>query len=645
MGGYGVWSIGKQFRVYEDTAGDALLASELNADMAKVLLNAREYLATRNGEDLQATRKYIAETKDGIVTALRELHAPDRVALIKKIAETFSHFTAGFERLVSLLAERDRIVVDVLDKIGPQIREGFTKTIAASTQDKDHETAAKAGIIQEDLLTARLYIAKYLLSNNREDADRVVAEFRAIDEHIEGLATLLATANERSSVEATFTSIRPLLVQYREAFMALHKVIEERNGIRTATLDRDGEAINSWASAIKTSAVRSEHDLSEQALAKITRDEIMIIVIAVLAFAFGGVASYFNARSLSRPIMHLVAQMRTLAAGDTNIRLQGGERRDEIGEMVKAVGVFRDNTIERARLEEGQRANHEARNRRQQRVDELVGGFRGAVQTVLETVGENTQRMESTARTLTEIATKADRQAAAAAGASEGMSATVQIVAGAAEELAGSIMEIGTQVQRATSLISRVTEMAKASNARVEQLAEVAQQIGNIVGLIQNIAAQTNLLALNATIEAARAGDAGRGFAVVAMEVKTLAGQTARATDQIAQQVSSIQSSTTETVIMIKDIANAITEVNSYALVIAAAIEEQNAATAEINRNVQQAASGTRELSENVTAVTATIGETSQSADTVLTSSNELATGATQLHKQVDHFLREVAAA
>ncbi len=511
IGGYGVWSNGKQFRAFEEMAGEALLASAIDSNMAKVLLNAREYLATRGDEDLKETRQFIAETKDGIAKGLKEFHAPDRVDLIKKISWTFSHFEVGFEHIVILLAERDRIVAEVLDKIGPQIRAGFTKIVDATTQYNDYRTAALAGVLQEDLITARLYIAKYLLNNKKDDALRAVAEFDEIDRQIDNLsAHLLSAPKGQNSAIVGLHEIRPLLAQYREGFKALRKVIDERNSFRATTLDGDGKSIGDWAAEIKASAVKSEHELAEHVIAKITRDEIAIIAMAVLAFVFAGVASYLNARSLSRPIMHLAAQMRALAAGDTNIRLDDAVRQDEIGEMTKAVVVFRDSALERDRLTEQRSAEIAARAARQNKLEELVRDFDVMSRTMLHSVGANSTQMQAMAQAMSDIANGTSNNIASAASGSDNASHSVEEMAVAATELSQSIEDIGAQVEKTAQIVSRAAASANAANEKVKNLADAASEIGDVVAVIREVAEQTNLLALNATIEAARAGAAGR---------------------------------------------------------------------------------------------------------------------------------------
>ena len=394
--------------------------------------------------------------------------------------------------------------------------------------------------------------------------------------------------------------------------------------------DRMSAAIRGLAASLRTASQRTA---------------AISFVLALGFIAAASTLAVVAARAITRPISALVETMLTLAGGRTDIDLAGADRKDEIGGMMRAVGVFRDNAVERARLEDAARAEQAAREARQQRIEALIATFRETAAQILAILGQNATRMDGTAKALTGIATEATSQAHSASGASEEASSNVQNVATASEELASSIHEISRQITRATEVVGRASHMAESSNTEIGGLADAAQKIGDVVGLIQAIAAQTNLLALNATIEAARAGEAGKGFAVVASEVKSLAGQTAKATEEIGQQVAGIQASTRAAVEAIRSVASTMREVDTYTSAIAAAVEQQGAATQEISRNVQMAARGTEELAHNVTGVTTAIGETSRAADDVLGVSAELSREAQALTGTIDRFLADVAAA
>jgi methyl-accepting chemotaxis protein len=365
----------------------------------------------------------------------------------------------------------------------------------------------------------------------------------------------------------------------------------------------------------------------------------------VLMLVFVTLVSTIVARSITTPMMSLVNDMRRLASDDTAVTLRGVERRDELGDMTRAVAVFRDSAIERKRLEAEAEQLAAAGLVRQKNVVGLISGFESSVREVLASLQSTATEMDSTSRALSGVAGQATSRAASAASSSEQASQNVQTVAAAAEELSASISEISQRVVQTNEIVAKASADAEAANHRVEQLASAAGRIGNVINLIRDIAEQTNLLALNATIEAARAGEAGKGFAVVASEVKALAGQTAKATEEIGTQIGAIQVETKAAVAAIEVIARTMTEVQNYTSAIAAAVEEQGAATQEISRNVQEAASGTRMVADNMGDVTAASGETSQSADQVQIVAGDVARQASRLESDVRSFLDAVRAA
>ncbi len=370
-----------------------------------------------------------------------------------------------------------------------------------------------------------------------------------------------------------------------------------------------------------------------------------LLIISLVLIAVIGLAGIFLSRSITNPITALVDDMRELADGNTDVALVGASRQDEIGDMTRAVAVFRDNSLDRARLAEQARAEEAARQQRQEQVDSLIDSFKNGVTGLLGQVGDDAGRMTDTAGVLTGLAADATERTTLAASAAEEASSNVETVAAAAEELSNSIAEITEQVSRASTIVARAAESSNDTNQRITGLAEAAGRIDEVVSLIQDIAEQTNLLALNATIEAARAGEMGKGFAVVASEVKTLANQTAKATEEIGQQIAEIQGSTNDAVTAIGDITKTVDEVNSSITAIAAAVEEQSSATAEISRNVQEAATGTRDVATNISSVNEAATRTAGSADEVGSASGNVASRTDELRSAIDRFLTDVAAA
>jgi len=373
---------------------------------------------------------------------------------------------------------------------------------------------------------------------------------------------------------------------------------------------------------------------------------IVAIVVVVLVLGISGFGYLVVVRSVSRPLAAINKTMVKLAGGATDIEVPYAMRSDEIGEMARAVVVFKNGMSEADRLRAEQermkaRADAEKRAAMNKLADEFDAGVKGIVQTISSASGA----LQATAESMSATAEETGRQATAVSSASEEASANVETVASAAEELASSISEISRQVAESTRISGQAVEDAARTNAKVQALAEAAKNIGDVVKLINGVAGQTNLLALNATIEAARAGDAGKGFAVVASEVKNLANQTAKATDDISAQIKSIQEATTGSVEAIQGITGTIGRINEIATTIASAVEEQGAATQEIARNVQQASAGTADVSSNISGVTRSATDTGSAATQVLDAARELAKQSDVLSAHVDQFIAHVRAA
>jgi methyl-accepting chemotaxis protein len=351
-------------------------------------------------------------------------------------------------------------------------------------------------------------------------------------------------------------------------------------------------------------------------------------------------------RSVGRPLTAMGAAMRGIAADDLDVAIPGADRRDEIGLMAGAVSVFKENAVKMRRMSgEQEEMKKRAEADKRQALNQLADEFSASVGEVVKTVTASSTEIESNAQSMATIAEETSRQSTAVAAASEEATTNVQTVAAASEELASSIQEISRQVSQSATVAARAVDEAARTNATIDGLAEAARRIGEVVQLINDIANQTNLLALNATIEAARAGDAGKGFAVVASEVKSLAVQTAKATEDITAQINAVQGSTQEAVGAIQGIGKTIEEINQIATAIASAVEEQGAATQEIARNVQQAAAGTQEVSSNIGGVNQAASETGKAAAEVLSATGDLTKQATTLSTVVDRFLAQVRAA
>jgi methyl-accepting chemotaxis protein len=389
------------------------------------------------------------------------------------------------------------------------------------------------------------------------------------------------------------------------------------------------------------------YEFRNQADQQVNSARLTMLVASGAGLVLGLLFAVFFAFSLSRPISALAKSMLELADGHFDVVLPGLARKDEVGHVARAVGRFK------ALAEENAHREAEAKIAQDQRATELrnsemhriADGFEAVVGEIVKTVSSTSGELAQSAGTLTRSAERSTELSTTVAAASEIASTNVQSVASATEELSSSINEISRQVQESARVAGEAVGQARVTTERVAELSKAATRIGDVVELINAIAGQTNLLALNATIEAARAGEAGRGFAVVASEVKALAEQTAKATGEIGQQISGIQSATHDSVSAIRDISGTIERLSEISATIAAAVEEQGAATQEIARNVQRAATGTQEVSSNIVDVQRGASETGSASSMVLSAAELLSSDSGRLKDEVGKFLASVRAA
>jgi len=395
----------------------------------------------------------------------------------------------------------------------------------------------------------------------------------------------------------------------------------------------DGDVIAVLSSTLSTTE-------SEARLNRVLTWLILGGIAATILAVFG--VRWILKGIIADPIEDMTQRMNQLAAGDVTITVPALDRQDEVGDIARAVQVFKDNTIAKQQMEGEAHAAAAAREARMHRLEDLIANFDRAVTAVLDAVASSAQQMIQTARSMVDSADQALIRSNSAASQASEANENVRMVAAAAEELTASINEIAQQVGMSNQVAASATREANTVNTRVQGLAGAADKIGEIIEMITGIAEQTNLLALNATVEAARAGEAGKGFAVVASEVKNLARQTVGATEDISTQINTIQQETDKTVRAIRGIGTTISSMDGITTTIAAAIEEQGAATQEIARNIDHAASGTNYVYENISGVSQTIQETDRAAKDVLGAVEALQQQAGTLRSEVDRFLNEI---
>ncbi|MGY4570043.1 methyl-accepting chemotaxis protein [Bradyrhizobium sp. USDA 3256] len=474
--------------------------------------------------------------------------------------------------------------------------------------------------------------------------------FRSTGRTEQILSTLQELRNNPATSANVLTALGKMQADYVERFGKALKLAKE--GAISGKYEQDVETyyVESQIGLASIITVRDAfYENAEQGLASAyssARFSFVVALIGLLAVvAVSAGLIVMVRRRILNPIAALTGRMSRLASGEVAEMIPGAARKDEIGAMAAAVQVFKDNKIEADRLAAEKEAENDVKMRRARVLDDLTRAFEAKVTELVGGLSAASSVMEDTAQSMSATAAATNRQAAVVAAASDQTSTNVQTVASATEELTSSISEIARQVATSTEIAARAVDHARRTGDTARSLAEGAQKIGDVVTLIQSIAAQTNLLALNATIEAARAGEAGRGFAVVASEVKSLAGQTAKATTEISEQITAIQTASDETVTAIRSVIDVITEIDQIGTAIAAAIEEQGSATKEISRSVQEAARGTQEVNSNISGVQRAADDTGGAANQVLGAAEQLSTQSKDLAGQVNRFLSDVRAA
>ncbi len=612
----------------DHAATDQRAITTIAANMSEALLAERDFLLRKKDDIVQRRAKFddaTAKAIDGFLSRSGDDGSTVLRAELAAVKEPQTAYVKQFAR-----------VVELQRKVGYDQDTGLQGSMRDSVHAAEEEIKkVEADKLNVDMLTMRRNEKDFLQrhdSKSREGMKSVGAHF-------------LTLLQQTQMPAADRTVIADKMAAYQKDFLALAEgVLALDSEVKKLTLMR--EAVEPGITAADHEAAQA-YDAAMAALAEIraTTSRQLTWSLGIIAVLMIGAAVLIG-RGITGPIERLIAVMRRLADGDNEVMVPDAARRDEVGVMARAVQVFKDNAtkMEAMRAEQAETERRaEAEKRRV--LAELASRFEASVKGVAGAVSTASREIETTAGSMSSTAEEAQRQALTVSTAAEQASANVQTVATASDELSASIAEIGRQVAEASRIAGKAAEDGQRTDASVQGLAETAQKIGDVVALITDIASQTNLLALNATIEAARAGDAGKGFAVVASEVKTLATQTAKATEDIRLQITAIQTETQSAVGAIRGICETIRSVNEISGAIAAAVEEQAAATQEIARNIQQAAQGTGQVSGNIGGVSAAARDTGAAATQVVGAAGSLAREAEKLTGEVDTFLASLRAA
>ena len=619
---------------------EADLARNIDRELISYRALARYYVVTGKEDDAQAALTAETSLKDAIDQSMRGTTNPARLEQITRLAREFRIFTKIFADILRIKRESALVAQNQLTRGGNMLRYKLDD-LPSNADDAELpviDFGAKKANAQFQAVTA-------LANNFVVNADQAVAASAlARLKFVENALHAIASTNEK--ILQGLKEAATLLDEYRQA---LAKLIENSKEIDelTAQMADSAAAIVKGASVMKTDLLSDQRRLESESDATIRETERLIVMLAAGGFLLGALLALLLGKQISRPMIAMCKAMRELANGNFDVVLPGLGSSDELGEMAGAVEEFKMQAIAKA---ERDAAAQDAQNKassaaRRTELIRFADDFEAAVGSIVSNVSASAVQLEQAAGTLTRTAETTQSLSSQVAGASEEASSNMQSVAAATEELSISVDEIGRRVRESNQIAEAAVLQAQQTDGRIGKLSRAAQEIGDVVKLITAIAEQTNLLALNATIEAARAGEAGRGFAVVASEVKSLASQTAKATDEISSHILGMQGATQESVAAIKEIGGTITQISSIASTIASALQQQSSATQEIARSVQSVAQGTHQAAANITKVNRGATETGSASEDVLNSARTLSSESTRLRQELDRFMANIHAA
>jgi methyl-accepting chemotaxis protein len=625
---------------YRRSVQEADLSRDIDRELISYRSLARYFVATGKEEDGKAALAAEAGLKEAITASMKGTTNSTRIEQIVKLEREFRTFTKIFADILKVKDESARIAQNQLTRTGNSLRYKLDDLPSNAEDDEMPVITLGTKKVTEQFQAVTALASTFVVNSDKAVASSALARLKFVEN------SLKAISSTTEKIREGIKEVGGMLEEYRQA---LTKLIDNAKEIEELTLEmtESAAAINKGSGVMKSDLLADQKRLEAESDATVAETERLILILAAGGFLLGCVWAFFLGKGISRPMTAMCNAMRKLAAGNFEVVLPGLGRRDELGEMASAVEEFKVQAIARA---ERDAATQEAQNKAASaaRRDELIrfaDEFETAVGAIVANVSSSAVQLETAAGTLTRTAETTQSLSSQVASTSEEASSNMQSVASATEELSASVDEIGRRVKESSQIAEAAVRQAEQTDGRIGKLSRAAQEIGDVVKLITAIAEQTNLLALNATIEAARAGDAGRGFAVVASEVKSLASQTAKATDEISNHISGMQGATQESVAAIKEIGGTIGKISDIAATIASAVEQQSSATQEIARSVQNVAQGTQEAATNVMHVNRGATETGAASEEVLNSARTLSSESTRLREELDRFMANIRAA
>ncbi|BBZ91456.1 HAMP domain-containing methyl-accepting chemotaxis protein [Bradyrhizobium diazoefficiens] len=644
---------------------------QLSALSASLAAQGPALLAAQSEDALNERTKKLRELQEQTQQKLNEIiELGGDKAVVSGLSETMKSINEAAQSLAK--AARERLDIAALhDKQYDALRSAQGAFVGAASpamldaQTRVNAILGSANLSAEDATEAAQTVGQLgnvvasgnlaaadmsaaLSANTSDKLDDIQKEFKTAQGRLRSNLDLLSDNQGNKMLRATAEKLLALGTGKTGVFNLREKeldsidygqtILDETRKLNVGLGISVQQLVDGVQKETNASTFQARQEISLATSVMLALGALMLVGSALFVWLYVG-------RNILRRITGLQRAMQSLSAGDLDTEIARTKHNDEIGTMTDTLTVFRDSMVEARALASEQDKDRVAKAERAARIEAKIAEFESTVRSALDNLAQSANSMQSTAQSMSTTADQSNALVNAVASAAEETSVNVQTVSSGTEQLSSSIAEISRQVVTSAGIAKKAVDEAGATDATVQSLADSASRISVVVDLIQTIASQTNLLALNATIEAARAGEAGRGFAVVASEVKSLASQTAKATEEIRTQIASMQDVTTSAVGAIQGIGRIIGEINDVTTTIAAAVEEQGAATREIARNIQHAAGGTSEVSSNIVGVSTASAEAGAAASEVLGASDALRREADLLRGEIDAFLNSMRAA
>ena len=637
---FGFERIAGSVAAYQAGVAQSDAARDIDRDLMACRDLVRYYVATSSDDDAKAALTAQGRLKTSIAKARAATRDSDRLARIRDLEKKFELFVTTFDNTLKAKREYATLASNQVVSKGATLRYKLEDLAAVTGAAGQAGLQARVKDTATQLISTSALMSNYIARPSPTVASSALARLKFLDAALGNLKAGDDAAGKR--IEEAIAE----LGEYADAFNSLiakARLIDRLNVEMTEV----ASAITHLSETMKRDLLTDQKRIEARTETIALGTERLIAVLGIGSVLLGALLALVLGNGISRPMLKMCAAMRDLAGGNFSVVLPGLGRKDEVGEMAAAVEAFKRQAVAKA---EREAAEHEERNRaagtaRRAELIRFADAFETAVGAIVANVSSSATQLESAAGTLTRTAETTRGLSGHVAGASEEASSNMQSVAAATEELSMSVDEIGRQVRESNRIAEGAVTQARQTDERIGKLSRAAQEIGDVVKLITAIAEQTNLLALNATIEAARAGEAGRGFAVVASEVKSLASQTARATDEISAHILGMQDATRESVAAIKEIGGTIGQISAIASTIATAVQQQSAATQEIANNVQTVAQGTGQVAGSIAQVSSGAAETGAASAEVLASAQTLSIESARLREELDRFMNSVRAA